>query len=336
MINVEAFLIENKQTFIQKIMSKVTSVHRDKCIRDLNLMYNAVVEDVSNNNSAAITRNASHFWHRGKMQVVNVDDKLRIHSYFFDELITTIQENIENCDNEVSVIKNLCTINEHIMRNGSYLSSNEQLWVDRRNFAKFDAEVEIPKYLENHLDTCILETPIQNDPSFLVFKLGPEDTEIKEFLTRYYYINRWNQHNFAVVTAPIVYMLIQNETVNVSEATDNHLRGISGGVMLAETLRYGYDFSFSGCVDAPIINKKRKKKWINMIKDRFNIDLSNYNDPFPNISWCIGRGIVEDHIPRDENGEKVHVYDILSNGEELSRQYNTFNFLSQKPYTLIS
>ena len=72
MIDVQVFLIQNRQKFIDHVMKAMDTTHTDKCIRDFTLMYNAVVEDISNNSSSAIARNASHFWHRGKLQILNV------------------------------------------------------------------------------------------------------------------------------------------------------------------------------------------------------------------------------------------------------------------------
>ena len=193
---------------------------------------------------------------------------------------------------ESNKIDELFELNELVLREGSVNPAPEQIWQDRRNFTKFLTDVEVPQYLENHLDTCILETPIQKDNYIAVCKLTNKDQEIKDYLVEHCLISPQGLHMVAVSTAPLVYivLLLENSDIFLDKniRAVNKVIDIHGGVMMAETLRHGFDFSFIGCA-TDNIEKSKEDTWKNMIKDRFGLHVNSKN-PWPEICWCIGVG----------------------------------------------
>lgn len=277
----ENFFIQNKKTLIQKISEN------KKCERDLDFLLTAMFYDLIKGSKEHTVRHASKFWHRGTLQIKSLESKLPVYNELRILLKQMLTDN--NFVLEAEQIDGLFDINELVLREGSMLEGHEKIWQDRRNFTKFLTDVDVPQYLENHLDTCIQETPVQIRNYTAICKLTKADQEIKDFLVQHYLISPQGNHMIAVSTAPLVYISLYLDSTgeNDGRAFDKVVN-IHGGVMLAETLRHGYDFSFIGCgVDN--VSSEVTESWKNMIKDRFGITPSS-ESPWPVICWCIGKG----------------------------------------------
>ena len=278
---IEEFFIKNKKIILTELNLN------EKCYRDLDYLLTAIFYDLSNSTKTHTVRNASKFWHRGKLQISSLDSKIPVYNELKNKLKLLLESNgFENlCDD----VDNLFDLNELVLREGSMLESNERIWQDRRNFTSF-LDIEVPEYLENHLDTCIQETPVQIHHHIAVCKLTKNEQHIKDFLVKNYLISPQNNHMIAVATAPLVYIVlgVHNRDEFVGDMCFNRVTNIHGGVMLAETLRHGYDFSFIGCgIDD--IPENKTEQWKQIINERFGIEC-HPDHPWPAICWCIGKG----------------------------------------------
>jgi len=277
----------------------------------MDYLLTAIFYDLKNSTNDHTIRNASKFWHRGQLQISNLATKIPVYNKLKEKLKFILESNgFESlCDN----VDKLFDLNELILREGSMLEGNERIWQDRRNFSRFLDE-EVPLYLEHHLDTCIQETPVQIDNHIAVCKLTKNDQYIKDFLVENYLISPQGKHMIAVSTAPLVYIVLPtaNTDQTIGHRDFDKIVNIHGGVMLAETLRHGYDFSFIGCGrENETVPQVLNNKWRSIVKKRFNLYL-NPEVPWPVICWCVGKG---------DESRQGEVYDYtLSNGKTVHAQ----------------
>jgi hypothetical protein len=159
----------------------------------------------------------------------------------------------------------------------------EDIWKNRKNY-KFYTEVSVPKELEQSLDNIIQTSPIQRGQATYVrfLKCTQDDLIVKETLSQWVFKNnRTGLNELAPITAPLVYFCCSTK----NQPFDNKHAYLIAGAMLSETLRYGYDFSFINCTEAP--NKRELKQIKTCIQDRFNIT-KKISQPY--LALCIGKG----------------------------------------------
>lgn len=291
----------HKKDIIEQLVSYVKATHFErtvdhyKCTRDLEYIYSAITDDLINDTNDNIRRISSKFWHKGVRQLYSYHVEFEVYDLLEQELTKIMKSSYHSSLH--LLIKKLKQVIEH----GPDLFYIEQKIQDRRNVVKFNADIAVPLELENIIDNCIENTPVQNHTNFRFLKATTKDQEIKDFLVKHFFYNdMFNRHMIAVSTAPLVYIPIYSDMLTHSSgapADNDHLQvGIHGGAIMQETLNFGYDFAFIGCgPDKTPIPQEVIETWKSMVYDRWEVTVnSQFTNPL--LCFCIGKGIFE-NIP---------------------------------------
>ena len=292
-IQFEKIILDNKFVIIEKCSELIKNTFDreysiEKCQRDMSYVISAIIQGVYDNSPAEINRIIYSFYRTGKLQLNTVEPEIKVYDYL-KILIKEILDQHNLTDTYYPTVSNLIDILIHKLREGPTTSLD---FLNRRNYKTYDTNISVPLDLETHLDLVLENTPMQEPyDKFCILKLKntPKDIEFKEFYLENLFKNEKGQHMTAMYTAPLVYMVLYNDTSSL--ATKTMSAGIHGGTLMAEVLRHGWDFSFIGCTSS-IATKKHIKRSKEMLKKRFNFDFSNY-DYQPALCFCIGKGIVE-------------------------------------------
>ena len=153
----------------------------------------------------------------------------------------------------------------------------------RHNY-RYYSDDPVPLELEKRLDETINACPIQRSghEKVKIIKTTQDDRGIKELLSySVFKNNNTGLTELATITAPLVYFCCQS----ADECIDYLHAGIIGGAMMAETLNYGYDFSFIGCTEptSPKVLRKINK----CLRTNYGIT-RRVSEPF--LAFCIGKG----------------------------------------------
>lgn len=298
-------LREHKKEIVEQLVSYVKTTHPErtvdhyKCIRDLEYIYSAIINDLVNNTSDNIRRISSKFWHKGTRQLQSFHVEFEVYDLLEQKIVKIIDDIYHpmlHC-----LINNL----KDIIENGPDLCYSEQKMQDRRNVVKFNKDISVPQELESIIDNCIENTPVQNHTNFRFLKTTLQDQEIKDFLVKnFFYNDTTNRHMIAVSTSPLVYIATYTDKLsNISNmlVDNDHLQiGIHGGSIMQETLNFGYDFAFIGCgPDLKPIPKSIIKEWRRIMYDRWGV-IANKAYPNPLLCFCIGKGSFD---TTDENSK---------------------------------
>lgn len=294
-------LREHKKDIIEQLVSYVKTTHFErtvdhyKCTRDLEYIYSAITDDLINDTNDNIRRISSKFWHKGVRQLYSYHVEFEVYDLLEQELTKIIEPSYHSSLH--LLIEKLKQVIEH----GPDLFYIEQKIQDRRNVVKFNTDIPVPLELENIIDNCIENTPVQNHTNFRFLKATKKDQEIKDFLVKHFFYNdMFNRHMIAISTAPLVYIPIYSDVLTNSSgapADNDHLQvGIHGGAIMQETLNFGYDFAFIGCgPDKTPIPQEVIETWKTMVYNRWDVKVHPYFTN-PLLCFCIGKGIFE-NIP---------------------------------------
>ena len=215
----------------------------EKCSRDIEYILDAWIIDLENGNTDRTNYITSKFWHNGKSRLKTTDVELLTYDY-----INTLINELYKSD----AIDNLVSITKHNISNpptDDFLN----LWINRRNYKRFDPAQLVPSDLETKLDCVWDSVPMQSQPDayFKILKLGTSDIDmrIREHLVKTFYYNETTEmHEVGILTAPLTYVIMDDpDQINQNVESQFFHVGLHAGAVLAETLRYGYDCSFFGC-----------------------------------------------------------------------------------------
>ena len=165
----------------------------------------------------------------------------------------------------------------------------DKIWKRQRENFKYYTDTSVSSELEQKLDTIVEICPRQvaYPVEVKIFKAGPDDKTTKEILSRYRFRNNEKGTiEVAPLTAPLVYFCCQ---VKTHENQDQLHAGIIGGVMMAETLNAGYDFSFIGCKEE--VTQEQEDLINEHLQQVYKID---YDVEAPFLAFCIGIGQIYD------------------------------------------
>lgn len=326
-------LRDHKKDIIENLVSYVKTAHVErtvdhyKCTRDLEYIYSAITDDLVNNTNDNIRRISSKFWHKGIRQLRSYHVEFEVYDLLEQHLIKILDLPYHTYLHQL--IEKLKQVIEH----GPDLFYTEQKIQDRRNVVKFNTDIAVPLELENIIDNCIENTPVQNHTNFRFLKATKNDQEIKDFLVKHFFYNdMFNRHMIAISTAPLVYIPIYAETLtNTSgEPADNdHLQvGIHGGAIMQETLNFGYDFAFIGCgPDNTPIPQEVIETWKSIVYERWNVTVNPcFTNPM--LCFCIGKGVFENILDKTEH--------VFSNGDSVVSQVFNINERKYRPKKLFT
>lgn len=333
-MNLYQDLKNHKEKIIKKMVKYIKNNYANrtndyyKCRRDLEYIYFAITDDLVNNNDDTTRRIASKFWHKEKRQISSYDVEFVVYDLLKDELKIILNKDRHNdLENLISKLKN-------IIKDGPDLSYAEDVLQNRRNVVKFN-NVKVPLDLENILDNCIENTPVQNHTNFVFLKATARDQEIKDFLVKnFFYNNTYNKHMVAISTAPLVYIIQYSENItpegNSINDNDKLQIGIHSGSLMQETLNFGYDYAFIGCgPDNELISDDILLEWKNIVKERWGINCnSNYKYAIPILCCCIGKS--------DFENVQENTYHLLSNNEKVKSQTFNLNYRKDRPKKLFT
>lgn len=293
----EKLILENKDSLLQSCLKYIDiqfpnrTTEIGKCKRDLSYILNSIITCVYDNNTADIYRIIHAFYKGGKLQLQSTTVEKATYNHLRHLIISILKENslIEKYGKILNDIVDIL-----ILKIDEGYDASQFDYVDRRNYRIYKNE-KIPTELIKRFDLVLQETPMQEpyDNKFIILKLSDRDTNIKEFYLSHLFKNDFGVHMVHMYTAPLVYMVLPTDHFMEHHTTLNI--GIHGGALMAEVLRYGYNFSFVGCKIE--LNLERQKQSKKLLQERFNLDMSKYS-PHPSLCFCIGRAVEEtnDHL----------------------------------------
>ena len=326
-------LREHKKDIIEQLVSYIKTTHFErtvdhyKCTRDLEYIYSAITDDLVNDINDNIRRISSKFWHKGVRQLQSYHVEFEVYDLLEQHLIKILDSSYHTS------LRQLIEKLKQVIENGPDLFYMEQKIQNRRNVVKFNTNITVPLELENIIDNCIENTPVQNHTNFRFLKATNKDQEIKDFLVKHFFYNdMFNRHMIAISTAPLVYIPIYSDVLTNSSgapADNDHLQvGIHGGAIMQETLNFGYDFAFIGCgPDKTPIPQEVIETWKSMVYNRWGV-VVNAQFTNPLLCFCIGKGIFE-NIPDG-------VEHLLPTGDTVISQIFDINDRKYRPKKLFT
>ena len=202
----------------QKINHPTRTGDYDKCIRDLNFVFDAYVDDLTFNTTRNITYIASRYWFNDERQIQNHETEIAVHEYMMERMLVTrdIQEidfkgrfttteyallsSLQSRQVTVDELVNLKSILIETIKSGprymNYSHMHKYQYVMKYDTEKFPD----PFIITQSLYEAWSSTPSkQQFMPYNIFVLGPEDKKIKEMiyykaLVKEYETNfpRWN------------------------------------------------------------------------------------------------------------------------------------------------
>lgn len=183
-------LIENKSIFIndtvqwQKNNHPARTVEYEKCIRDLNFVFDAYVADLTNETINNISYIGSKFWVGKKRQIIQHEVELEVHSFLIEQIL----KNIADKDNS-DVAKRLTFLKDiffTIIKTGP-ITGIENLYSKRRQIRAAWDQQRIPskELIHDLLKSAQNVSPSkQNLFPFKIHAFGPDNIQDQDIISQ--------------------------------------------------------------------------------------------------------------------------------------------------------
>lgn len=183
-------LIKNKSIFIdatiqwQKDNHPARTVEYEKCIRDLNFVFDAYVADLTSETINNISYIGSKFWVNGERQIYQHEVELEIHSFLIEQILKDIPNtNNSNVAKRINFLKDIFFT---IIKTGP-VTGIENLYSKRRQIrAAWDTQRSPSKELiHNLLKSAQNVSPSkQNLFPFKIHAFGPDNVQDQDIISQ--------------------------------------------------------------------------------------------------------------------------------------------------------
>ena len=187
MLSIHQILKDNKSQIIDETISWQKTNHPSrtedyaKCIRDLNFVFNAYIDDLVSDSTRNIKYIASRYWFNDERQIKDYETEIAVHDYMMNYIL----ENIVADQNDLYKGKliNLKSILTETIKSGpeymNYSHMHKYKYV-----MEYDTEnLPDPFIIKQSLYEAWNTTPSkQQFMPYNIFVLGPDDKKIKELI----------------------------------------------------------------------------------------------------------------------------------------------------------
>lgn len=165
----------------QKINHPTRTNDYDKCVRDLNFVFDAYIDDLTFNTTRNITYIASTYWFNDERQIKEHETEIAVHDYMIGYILNNIIADQDNLYKDK--LLNLKSILIEIITSGpeymNYTHMHKYQYV-----MDYDTEkLPDPFIIKQSLHEAWASTPSkQQFMPYNIFVLGPNDKKIKELI----------------------------------------------------------------------------------------------------------------------------------------------------------
>jgi hypothetical protein len=183
----------------QKINHSARTDDYDKCVRDLNFVFDAYIDDLTFKTTRNITYIASKYWFNDERQIQNYETEIAVHDYMMERILVNRDVQVIVQDRPTTEYVLLSTLQsrevtiDELVNLKSILIETIKTGPEYMNYShmhkyqyvmKYDTEkLPDPFIIKQSLYEAWASTPSkQQFMPYNIFVLGPDDTKIKEMI----------------------------------------------------------------------------------------------------------------------------------------------------------
>jgi hypothetical protein len=177
----------------QKINYPTRTNDYNKCVRDLNIVFNAYTDDLTLDSTRNIKYVASRYWFNNTRQVQDYETEIAVHDYMIDYILNNIISDQDNLYKDKLI--NLKSILIKIITSGP-----EYMNYSHMHKYKYVIEYDTERLPDSFIIKQSLHESWNTTPSkqqfmpYNIFVLGPEDKKIKELIYHKALVNEYKMN----------------------------------------------------------------------------------------------------------------------------------------------